>query len=120
MAAYQLIRSPATRPPAIVSQFVEQKKMTLRRALHTVTIRPSGYTFQGKLFGLTHGCWIVEKKVAREICRLFGCDLPRCGYDRKLGDGWDSFVTNESDARYRVTLGSKMCYDVAPTGRFVE
>lgn len=89
----------------------------MHRATDIVTIRPSGYTFKGKRYGLTPGCWIVSKKVAREICKLYGFDLPKCGYERILDETQRNYVSNISNAQYRVSLRYES-YDHAFTGRF--
>lgn len=78
-----------------------------------VTIRPYGCTFKGKRFGYSAGCWIVSKKIAKQICEVFGYKLPRCGYDRMLDDTGHNYVTNISNAEYRVSLRGES-YDNSP------
>lgn len=88
----------------------------LRRAVHIVTHRPTGYTFKGKLFGLSAGSWIVTRKVAEQLCNHHGFDLPRVGYDRMLDETGYNYVSNEA-GRFRVSLRCEN-YDHAPTGTF--
>lgn len=81
----------------------------IQRVGHLVTINHNGesYTFNGLVFGITAGCWIVNDRVAKKICQMFGKMLPRLGYERALIDNkfGPGFVSNEA-GRYRVTLNS--------------
>ena len=56
----------------------------MKRAVDKVTLTGHQYTFLGRRFGLTVGCWIVPKIVARRICELYGTDLPQIGYASTL------------------------------------
>ena len=89
------------------------------RAVHTVTVRngDKSHTCEGLLFGLDAGCWIVKKSDALKVCRLFGTELPRVGYDRMLDSTGYNYMTNESGTRFRVSLRWEN-YDHAPKGYF--
>ena len=76
----------------------------IQRQGHTVTLtheKADSYTFNGLLFGISPGCWLVNPIVAHKICKAFGYATPNLGYERKLANG--CWIANEA-GRYRVTL----------------
>lgn len=89
----------------------------MKRAVHQVKHLGQDIEFKGLLFGIHPGCWIVSKKDAKRLCEAYGYRLPRCGYDRMLDDTGRNFVSNYSNAEYRVWLQRDQ-YDYTQTGEF--
>ncbi len=63
----------------------------MKRAVDKVTLTEHQYTFLGRRFGLSTGCWIVPKIVARRICELYNVHLPRVGHDCILSESTEIY-----------------------------
>lgn len=63
----------------------------MKRAVDKVTLTEHQYTFLGRRFGLSTGCWIVPKIVARRICELYNTDLPKLGYANTLKESLEVY-----------------------------